>query len=625
MKINYYLKKNHIFLIFLFLATLLILPKWILSFSLFDEDIILRIINDVSDATYFPIINSFSDLNFSNSYSGNIDNLKLISYPVIGLFVNSFFFKILGGFSFILLELLCTTLFLWIFYNIFLLLNFSNWSSLALSVFFFILPFILKDIATLNIESLKILSLNFESFYSTRFPRPAISNLFFFSFIFFIIKFYKDDARSIKNTFIITILISFTINIFFYLFFIEFFLLIIICYLKFRNKLFVFLLNNFMHFFYCLLILLSFLIIFQSQIFFSEPDYVSRLGVFDINSDQKKILFEYLYNFIFGVEFLFLILINTIFLFLTNNKDIKIFYYLFISSVISPIFFFTILDKGVDYYHFFNWIVITGFLFPLISTLYFFDNIVVKYLKALQHKSLIFIFIFCSLFYSNLNNFLNFKTKASNESLERYELNEITKFIYKNELFEKKNIEILNLNYELSIWLLLNDFNNFSIIPVSFWTPKTDHTLENELISSIKFLGLDKKNFNDLIENKIKSWRFKNEFVFNYFGRKYLANSLVSFNNDNSDYTQTEKSFILSNNLLISHQVIIPKSEIDRLLKKFENDSIIINPDIVIIDNEVSKKIDKFNNDNFCLIFKNNRFSIYSNNKSNPKCLLSKN
>jgi hypothetical protein len=625
MKINYYLKKNHISLIFLFLATLLILPKWILSFSLFDEDIILRIINDVSDATYFPIINSFSDLNFSNSYSGNIDNLKLISYPIIGLFVNSFFFKILGGFSFILLELVCTTLFLWVFYNIFLLLNFYKWSSLALSVFFFILPLILKDIATLDIESLKILSLNFESFYSTRFPRPAISNLFFFGFIFFIIKFYKDDTRSIKNTFIITILISFTINIFFYLFFIEFFLLIIIFYLKFRNNLFVFLLNNFKHFFYCLLILLFFLIIFQSQIFFSEPDYVRRLGVFNINSEQKKILFEYLYNFIFGAEFLFLILINTIFLFLTNNKDIKIFYYLFISSIISPIFFFMILDKGVDYYHFFNWIVITGFLFPLISTLYFLDNIVVKYLKAHQHKSLIFIFIFCSLFYSNLNNFLNFKTKASNESLKRYELNEITKFIYKNELFEKKNIEILNLNYELSIWLLLNDFNNFSIIPVSFWTPKTDYTIENELISSIKFLGLDKKNFNDLIENKMKSWRFKNEFVFNYFGRKYLANSLVSFNNNNSDYTQTEKNFMLSNNLLISHQVIIPKSEIDRLLKKFEKDSIIINPDIVIIDNEVDKKIDKFNNDDFCLIFKNNRFSIYSNNKSNPKCLLSKN
>ena len=625
MKINYYLKKNHISLIFLFLATLLILPKWILSFSLFDEDIILRIINDVSDATYFPIINSFSDLNFSNSYSGNIDNLKLISYPIIGLFVNSFFFKILGGFSFILLELVCTTLFLWIFYNIFLLLNFYKWSSLALSVFFFILPLILKDIATLDIESLKILSLNFESFYSTRFPRPAISNLFFFGFIFFIIKFYKDDTRSIKNTFIITILISFTINIFFYLFFIEFFLLIIIFYLKFRNNLFVFLLNNFKHFFYCLLILLFFLIIFQSQIFFSEPDYVRRLGVFNINSEQKKILFEYLYNFIFGAEFLFLILINTIFLFLTNDKDIKIFYYLFISSIISPIFFFMILDKGVDYYHFFNWIVITGFLFPLISTLYFLDNIFVKYLKAHQHKSLIFIFIFCSLFYSSLNNFLNFKTKASNESLKRYELNEITKFIYKNELFEKKNIEILNLNYELSIWLLLNDFNNFSIIPVSFWTPKTDYTIENELISSIKFLGLDKKNFNDLIENKMKSWRFKNEFVFNYFGRKYLANSLVSFNNNNSDYTQTEKNFMLSNNLLISHQVIIPKSEIDRLLKKFEKDSIIINPDIVIIDNEVDKKIDKFNNDDFCLIFKNNRFSIYSNNKSNPKCLLSKN
>ena len=34
------------------------------------------------------------------------------------------------------------------------------------------------------------------------------------------------------------------------------------------------------------------------------------MGVFTINEVQKKILLEYLYNFIFGIEFLFLFLLN---------------------------------------------------------------------------------------------------------------------------------------------------------------------------------------------------------------------------------------------------------------------------------------------------------------------------
>ena len=625
MEIISYLKKNQITLIILLLSLLLILPKWILSFIFFDENITLRIINDTSDTLYYPLINSFSNFNLSNSYDDNVNNLKLVSYPFIGLVINSFFFKLIGVYSFIFLEIICTALFLWIFYNILLELNFSYLSSLALPVFFFILPVVLKDFALLDINALKLLSINFTSFYSTRFPRPIISNLFFFSFFLFTIRFYKDDINSIKNTFIITILVGFTINLFFYLFFIEFFLLIIILFIKFKTKLFNFLYNNFKHFFYCLLIVLLFLGIFQIQIFFSEPDYIKRLGVFTINADQKRILLEYLYNFIFGVEFLFLFLINIIFLILSKNKFLNIFYFVFISSIVSLIFFFTVMNKGVDYYHFFNFIIITGFLFPVISSLYYLDTKFIKYFKALQYKVLIFLILFGFLFYSNLNNFIDFKKKKSNEYLNRYELNQITNFVSQSDLFENKNTKILNINYELSVWFLLNDYNNFSIVPVSFWTPKTDFMLEEDLISSMKFLGLNKDNFYDLIKNKKKNWRFKNEFTFQYFGRKYLANSLVFFNNDFSDYTKTEKNFILSNSLLNSHQAIIPKSEIIRLLNKFDEQTITINPDIIILDKEVNKNIDKFKNDTFCLIFKSNRFKIYSNNKLNRECLLSKN
>ncbi len=213
MEIINYLKKNQISLIILLLSLLLILPKWILSFTLFDENITLRIINDTSDTLYYPLINSFSDFNLSNSYDDSVNNLKLVSYPFIGLAINSFFFKLIGVYSFIFLEIVCTALFLWIFYNILLELNFSYLSSLALPVFFFILPVVLRDFALLDIEALRLLSLNFTSFYSTRFPRPIISNLFFFSFILFTIRFYKDDVRSIRNTFIITILIGFAIKV----------------------------------------------------------------------------------------------------------------------------------------------------------------------------------------------------------------------------------------------------------------------------------------------------------------------------------------------------------------------------------------------------------------------------
>ena len=624
MKINYHLKNHYFFVIILILATVLILPKWILSYTLFDENIILRIINDASDSSYFPIISSFSDLNFSNSYSEIATDLKLISFPIIGLFINSFFFKILGSFSFIFLEVACTVIFLWLFYNIFLELNFSNLSSLVLAIFLFILPSILSDLRVLNIEPLTLLSFNFEYFFTTRFPRPAINHLFFFAFIFFTIRFYKDSKDSIKNTFMITILIGLTVNTFFYLFFIELFLLIIILCLKLKNDLFKFLLENFKHFFYCLLLLIFFISIFQIQIFFAEPDYIKRMGVFTINLNQKKILFDYLFNFFLGIEFLFLFFLNIFFLFISKNKHVNFFYYLFISSIITPTFFFAVLNKGVDYYHFFNWIVIFGFLFPLISILYYIDTKFNKILKFHQYRSLIFLIIFSFLFYFNVNHYFDFKSKVNNQYLKRYELNEVTNFISQNQSLNKKNLEILIFNSSLSKWLLLNDYNNFSIVPISFWTPKTDNLIEDELISSMKFLGLNNNDFNDLIENKKEypnSRIMKNEFVYKYLGRKYLANSLVVYNNNYLDFNITERNFIQSNNLLMSHQVIIPKSEMNRLLSKFDNNKKIISPDIVIFDNEDYQKIDKFKNDDFCLIFKNNKFTIFSNKILNLNCL----
>jgi len=621
MKVINYLNKNYIFFIILLSSLILFLPKWIMSFSFFDEDLTLRIINDASDAAYFPLINSFSDFNFSNSYLNNIEDLKLISYPVIGLFINSLFFKILGGYSFIFLELICIFLFLIIFYNIFLILNFSKLSSFTFSVFLFILPTIFKELIFINIEVIKLLGLNFETFYSTRFPRPAISNLFFFSFIFFIIKFYLEEKKYLKYLFFITLLMGITINIFFYLFFIEFFLLTLIFILKFKSNFFKIIINNYKYFLYYMLILISFLGIFQIQVFFSEPDYIKRLGVFKVDLEQKKNLFKYLINFFFSFKFLFLLLINVISFILLKNNTLRIFFHLFIASIISPIFFFLILNKGVDYYHFFNWIVVVGFIYPLICVLFILDSICLKYLNINQNKILFTCLALLMFFYFSFSNISDLKANLVKDNTKRSELSEVIEYISQNNFDDNKNLEILSFNYEISIWLLLNDFKNFSIIPVSFWTPKTDVMLENELISSTKFLGLDKNNFYQLIRNQKGTWRFKNNFVYDYFGRKYMANSLVVFNNDQSDFNQSELDFIKSNNLLISHQIIIPKSEIKRLLYKFDNFNKEINPDFVILDTDDKLKTNKFENKEYCLIFNNNKFKIFSNKILDYKCL----
>ena len=621
MKDIYNSKKNNIFFVILLTSVIFFLPKWIISFSFFNEDITLRIINEVSDAAYFPIINSFSDFNFSNSYSNNIEDLKLISYPIIGLFINSLFFKLLGSYSFIFLELTCIFLFLLIFYNIFFILNFSKLSSFTFSVFLFILPTILKELTFVNIEAIKLLSLNFETFYSIRFPRPAISNLFFFSFIFFIIQFYVEEKKYLKYLFFIILLMGFTLNIFFYLFFIELFLLTLIFILKFKSNFFKIIINNYKYFLYYTLILILFLGIFQMQVFFSEPDYVKRLGVFKVDLEKKKNLFEYLINFFFGFKFLFLLLINVISFILLKNNTLRIFFYLFIASIISPIFFFLILNKGVDYYHFFNWIVVAGFIYPVICVLFILDSICLKHLNINQNKILFSCSVFLMLFYFSISNISDLKANSINDHTKRTELSEVIEYISQNNFDNSKNLEILSFNYEISIWLLLNDFKNFSIIPVSFWTSKTDMMLENELISSTKFLGLDKNNFYQLIKNQQGAWRFKNNFVYNYFGRKYMANSLVVFNNDQSDFNQSELDFIKSNNLLISHQIIIPKSEIKRLLYKFDNSNEDINPDLVILDTNDKLKTNKFENKEYCLIFNNNRFKIFSNKILDYKCL----
>ena len=129
-------------------------------------------------------------------------------------------------------------------------------------------------------------------------------------------------------------------------------------------------------------------------------------------------------------------------------------------------------------------------------------------------------------FFSNVSNQLR---SYEHINKDRVSLNKITLFFKNNPDLIDPNYEILNLNYKLSLWLILNNYQNFSIIPVSFWTPKKTSQIEDELISSFKLVDLPENDFLKFISNSKKKNRYKNPMVQQLFDRTYLANQLKKF------------------------------------------------------------------------------------------------
>lgn len=609
-------KKNNIIL--LFISLLIISIKWIYSFYLYDEDILLRIIHDTGDNAYYPLIKSFSDFNLSPGYSEKYNNLSFVSFPLLGLFTNSIFLKFFGGYSFILLELICIFLFLKIFLHIFINLGIDRNRALLSILILFSLIKILHTISFLNVTIIEIIKLNFESFYSLRFPRPILTNLFLYAFIYYLIKFYKSERNNFNYLIILSILMGISLNSFFYHAVNEFFFVLLVFFYKYKFNFITVILNNYKKIIISIIIGLSFLSIFLLQVNFSEVDFSERLGIFNVDQNQKIILMKYLIDFVLKKEFIILFVINTLIFFYIKNDVLKIFYIVFIGSLISVPFIFLSFNKGVDYYHFINLIIIFSLLHLILFIFLIFDKIVRFIFNQKKYSfinNVLIILILSFIIFYDLNNYSN----AQNKQNVRYNKSELINFIKKNDLFDNKELEIFTLNNDLSIWLIMNNFKEFSILPVSLWTSKKNINLENELYSTANFFNLDVLKFNQLIENKLKTWRYKNNFIYNFFGRRYLANNFTHYNNDFSDYSNLEAKFIKKNNMLIAHQIIIPKSELNRLENNFIISQNKITPDIIIVD---TKKFNIFSNvpSSYCLIFHNETFKIHISDNLKDYC-----
>ena len=179
--------KININLFIIFFGLIIFITKWYYPYFYFNEEIEVKIIFESVGDGYinFAPFKALANLNLNNSFSPLIDNLGTITIP-LGVFVLHFiFYSIIGTYSFVILEFFFIIFFLIIFYKISRLLDLSRIQSLAVAIILFNIPNIFEVLNLYNLEFFKVI---LSEFYLLRFPRPIVSNILFFLFIFFIIK-----------------------------------------------------------------------------------------------------------------------------------------------------------------------------------------------------------------------------------------------------------------------------------------------------------------------------------------------------------------------------------------------------------------------------------------------------
>ena len=175
-----YFLNNKIILILIF-STLICIAKWYV-FVFSESNLETKILfNYIADSKYWiPYIKFISEFTLNYSYDPEIKNLDNLPIPIGSLFIYSFFYKVFGLYSLIVVEFIAIFLFLFIFFKIFK--NFCGENiSLLFSIFLISLPGIFEYV---NFDLWRIKNI-LSNLYSLRIHRPVFSNIFFFGCIYF--------------------------------------------------------------------------------------------------------------------------------------------------------------------------------------------------------------------------------------------------------------------------------------------------------------------------------------------------------------------------------------------------------------------------------------------------------
>ena len=607
-----YFLNNKIILILIF-STLICIAKWYV-FVFSESNLETKILfNYIADSKYWiPYIKFISEFTLNYSYDPEIKNLDNLPIPIGSLFIYSFFYKVFGLYSLIVVEFIAIFLFLLIFFKIFK--NFCGENiSLLFSIFLISLPGIFEYI---NFDLWRIKNI-LSNLYSLRIHRPVFSNIFFFGCIYFLIREIQEKKINERNILILSFLMGLLFSSFYYFFMIIFFSLFFVLLQKINFKIY-----NIKNYFPLILksslIFISTSLPFILNLYFHENDVSKGAGLISLNIEKKILILKY-FTFSFAkIEFLLVFFTISLITFLfrknINHKIILLFYIIFVSSVFSPIIFITISPSSGLIYHFNNNILLCAFLYSFI--------LICIFIKDMLSNKLLF---FSLTLFLSFNIYHNYSSSINNQKFLDKD-NKIKEFnIIQNDLkkdFKNKfnKISLLTFDTNFMIWAILNDFKFLNIIN-HMWTPKKYEMMEEDLVKNLKFLNLREEDFEIFLKNNFQGWRYFNINFGELFGYRYQANSLVTRKNDEFE-NDGMNDFIKSSPPSLNQQIAITKKEKERLINIF-NKSENYNyrkPEIIIINLDRAFLKNFYVNKNvYCLKFEGSFYYMYYL-KSEVKC-----
>ncbi len=157
--------------------------------------------------------------------------------------------------------------------------------------------------------------------------------------------------------------------------------------------------------------------------------------------------------------------------------------------------FIALSSKSGILYHFNNNIVIFGCLSLIISSIFLSEEI----LNFIHKKKGTWFFLIFLIFIFTKNEF----NKKENINFVRSEFNEIAKMINKKKI-NKESDSLLTFDNRFMIWAVLSDEIRYLNLTYVGLTSKTFEMIENDLINSFYFLGLNSGDFLKFLENKKK-------------------------------------------------------------------------------------------------------------------------
>ncbi len=624
-------KKNNINLFIFIFGLIFFFTKWYHPFVNFNEGIESKIIfESVSDGYYYFVpFKALANLNLNSSFDPLIKNLGTITIPTGAFILHFIFYSIIGSYSFVILEFIFILLFLIIFYKISRLLNLSRIQSLAASLILFNIPILFQ---MLNLDNLEYFRIIFSEFYSLRFQRPLVVNIFFFLFILLILKAEKKIFFTKKNFLIFGFITGLSFTSYFHSFILEQLVLIIFLIYKFKFQLIKKLQENINCIFYYILLFLIASLPFLINMNFASSDFLERNGLIIFDYEKKIILFKYLYFKLLKIPFLATLFFSIFILILINTKKgflklkkLNILFIIFYSSIISPFFFIIISPKFFShFYHFNNLILSCTFLLfffvAVLFTKFFLEKKLSVELINYIAFSLLLVLVIGHLYQSNKN--YKFNSLSGEKFAERIEFNKIVNIIESRNILKKKDINLLTFDNKFFVWSVLNNIKYFNIVN-GVLVPKTHEMIENDLINTFRYLKLSKNDFKEFIKNKkLSYWRYRNDNITNLFWMRYQANSMVTYKNS-KNFDKEILEFIKKSSPLLSQQLAIPNEEFNRLILKFDTTNFLsfTNPSIIIIDKRHSiLKKSIIDNKTFCKAFEGKIYDFYYSFNLNLNC-----